>query len=448
MLTIPNSAQLKLAPLVMVLFFTISGGAYGLEDLVSKSGPGMALVLIVLTPIIWSIPVALMVSELATAMPVEGGYYVWVKKGLNPYWGFMVGWWSWLMSFVDMAIYPVLFANYLSTLLQQYFACQWLEQQPWLHWLVTMLVIWSFTALNIRGAKTVGDFSRWFGVLVLTPFAVMAVLGLYHWWQQPTAVWQPWTPPHTGLTGAFGVGLFVVMWNYMGWDIIANIAGEIERPQRNLPLAMLITIPLITLSYFLPVFAGLYAAPDWQHWTVGYFPTIAAAVGGDWLGIWLGVAGLVSSAGLFNALLLSFSRVPFVLAEDGYLPASLTRLHPTYQTPYLAILLCSLLYSVFTLSAFASLIVIDVVLYAAVLGAEYAALIALRRRQPDLPRPYKIPGGWFGIALVTLLPLLLLLLALYSTVAEEGMQAVYLSLAAIGSGPLLYPLLKPKGKCA
>lgn len=433
----PAPPKLTLLPLVMVLFFTVSGGAYGLEDLVSASGPGMALLLIIITPIIWSLPVALMVSELAAAMPAEGGYYVWVKQAISPFWGFQAGWWSWLMSITDMAVYPVLFADYTSTLLLQYFDSHVLANSKPAHWLTTLLLIWPLTYLNIRGVKAVGDFSRFFGIMVLAPFLVMAVIGGYHWLAHPLPVWQPFVPPDTGIAGAFGVGLFVVMWNYMGWDIIANIAGEIDNPRRNLPLAMAIAIPLITLAYLLPTFAGLTAS-DWQHWTAGAFPKIAAAVGGPWLGGWLGVAALLSTAGLFNALLLSFSRIPFVIAADGYLPAALTRLHPTYQTPYVAIIVCSAIYSLFTFSTFTSLVVLDVVLYSAVIFLEFAALIRLRLTRPDMLRPYHIPGGWWGIVLITLLPVALLILALVSTLQELGLTAVLWSAIALASGPLAY----------
>src|SRR5437773_11361367 len=92
--------QLRLLPLVMVFFFTVAGGAYGLEPLVSASGPGVALALIILTPLIWSVPAALMVAELSSAIPAEGGYYAWVKRGLGPFWGFLEAWWSWRSSFV------------------------------------------------------------------------------------------------------------------------------------------------------------------------------------------------------------------------------------------------------------------------------------------------------------------------------------------------------------
>src|SRR5712692_8103221 len=108
-----------LLPLVMAMFCAVSGGPYGLEKLIQSSGPGMALLLLVITPLIWSVPAALMAAELSSALPEEGGYYVWVKKALGPFWAFQAGWWSWTNSFVDVAIYPVLFVGYLSPLLHQ-----------------------------------------------------------------------------------------------------------------------------------------------------------------------------------------------------------------------------------------------------------------------------------------------------------------------------------------
>ncbi|MEW5987654.1 MAG: APC family permease, partial [Chloroflexota bacterium] len=427
--------QIKLLPLVMIMFFTVSGGAYGLEDLIGYSGPGMALLLIVLTPFIWSLPTALMVAELSSAMPVQGGYYAWVKKAMGPFWGFQEGWWSWLTSFVDMAIYPVLFADYLSTLLVQQLDFHLLEESALAHWLVTLVIIWAFSLLNIRGAKSIGDSSNLFGLFILAPFAVMAIIGIIKLISNPTPIWQPFIPPDTSILGAFGVGLFVVMWNYLGWDGVSTVSEEIENPKRNYPRALALTIPLVTLAYLLPVVGGLAAAPDWAGWTAGYFPEVAAAVGGKWLGGWLAIGGLVSAIGLFSALMLSISRVPFVMAEDGYLPQAITKLHPRFETPWVAIVVCAAIYSVFTLSAFASLVVVDVMVYAASLMLEFAALVALRVKAPNMKRPFRVPGGWLGVFLVCLLPALVLALAVVSTVQEEGISALYLSLAAIATGP-------------
>src|SRR2546425_12945504 len=104
--------ELGLLPLAAVVFFNVSGGPYGIEDVVPSFGPGLSLLLLVLTPLVWSLPVSLVMSELASAMPDEGGYVTWVRRAFGPFWSFQVGWWSWLDSFVDVAIYPALFVEY------------------------------------------------------------------------------------------------------------------------------------------------------------------------------------------------------------------------------------------------------------------------------------------------------------------------------------------------
>src|SRR4051794_18465569 len=99
-----NGRRLGLPALVCVTFFTVSGGAYGLEPLVAAVGPRWAVVLILVTPLLWALPVALMVAELSSAMPEEGGYYVWVREGLGEFWGVQEGWWTLCYTAVDLAI--------------------------------------------------------------------------------------------------------------------------------------------------------------------------------------------------------------------------------------------------------------------------------------------------------------------------------------------------------
>jgi amino acid transporter len=430
--------KLSLLPLVMVFYFTVSGGAYGLEDLVGFSGPGISLALIAVTALIWSLPIALMSAELSAALPVVGGYYAWVKRALGPFWGFQEGWWSWLASFPAMAIYPVLFADYLAALLAETFGYTLLAESALARWLAALVVIWGATLLNLRGAPAVGVSSNLFGLFILAPFAVMTVGGLARLAASPRPIWQPVTPPGADALSAFGVGLFIVMWKYTGFDAVSTINEEIHDPARNYLRACLLTIPLIVLTYLLPVAAGLAAQPDWTQWTAGQFPVIAAAIGGPWLGAWLALGGLASFAGQFNALLLSMSRLPFAMAEDGYLPPAITRQDPRTGTPTISILVCGVLYSVFSLSAFAWLVVITVVLYAVALILEFAALIALRVREPDLPRPYRVPGGLPGAIAIAALPGAVLALAVVSQVTFEGPGALYLSLAALATGPILY----------
>lgn len=432
--------QLGLLSLVMVTFFIVSGGPFGLEELVSASGPGVALLLLLVTPLIWSVPTALAVAELSSMMPVEGGYYAWVKRALGPFWGFQEGWWSWLASFVDMAIYPVLFATYLRGLLER-LGLPSLGDDPFLRWLPALGVIWLFTLLNVLGARPVGLSSIVFGLIVLAPFAVMTYLGLSQLGAVEVAPWEPLAPPDQPLLNAFGLGLFIVMWNYSGWDGPSTVGEEVVRPTRAIPLTLLITVPLITLVYVLPTLAGLVGTPDWTEWEEGSLPEIAAALGGDGLGVWVAAVGMISAAALFSANLLSVSRLPFVMAADGYLPGAIARVSDRYGTPAISIVLCSVIYSFFSFQSFAWLVIVDVLLYTASILLELAALVVLRWRLPDAHRPFRIPGGWTGIALVTVPPTALMVLAVVGSLQEtESAEAVYAAGAAVLSGVVAYPL--------
>src|SRR5689334_11088551 len=107
---------MTLAPLVAATYFMVSGGPYGLEELVAAAGYQGALVALVVTPLVWSLPTTLMIGELAAALPEEGGYYAWVRRALGPFWGFQEAWLSLAASIFDMALYPTIFTLYLGRL--------------------------------------------------------------------------------------------------------------------------------------------------------------------------------------------------------------------------------------------------------------------------------------------------------------------------------------------
>ena len=87
----------------------VSGGTYGTEDIVHGAGYGKAILILLLTPILWSLPTAFMIGELSSALPFEGGYYAWVRRAMGNFWGFQEAWLSLVASIFDMAIYPTLF---------------------------------------------------------------------------------------------------------------------------------------------------------------------------------------------------------------------------------------------------------------------------------------------------------------------------------------------------
>ncbi len=105
--------KLRLLPLLAATYFMVSGGPYDLEDIIGFGGYGYALLLLLLLPFFWSFPTALMLGELAAAVPAEGGFYAWVRRALGPFWGFQEAWLSLASSVFDMAIYPTTFVLYL-----------------------------------------------------------------------------------------------------------------------------------------------------------------------------------------------------------------------------------------------------------------------------------------------------------------------------------------------
>ena len=426
--------SLTVLPLVFVMYFNTSGGAFTTEGLVAQVGPGLALLTLLVVPLVWSLPEVLIVAELASMLPEEGGYYRWVRRAFGPFWGFQNAWCTYLYSLVDMAIYPVLFNQYLA-----HFAP---GMSQGAQWAVSLAVIWGAAAINLRGALPVGRVSIAVGGFVILGFVALALASLPNAAHAP---WQPFTAPGRDVRGELGVALSVALWNYSGWDNASTVQGEVRDASRTYPRALAIALPLVAAGYFVPLVPTL-AATDWRQWTEGGWPAIAALAvpgpAGAAIGAGLALAGMASALALFNALLLVYTRVPLAVAADGLLPAALARTDAR-GTPRNAILASSVLYSLFALAPFASLIVADVLLYATALFMEFAALVALRRREPALRGAFRIPLGTGGVALLALLPVAVMLtvVALGITGGEFGARAILGAGCVAALGPSVYRLV-------
>ena len=420
------------------MFFTVSGGPFGLEGLVGSVGPGVALLLLVATPLLYSVPETLLVGELASMLPAEGGYYQWVKRAFGRFWGFWNGWLSWTYSLLDMAIYPVLLIQYLGFFLP---GLGWLER-----WIVALAMIWGATWLNLRGTRVVGAASGWFVAAVLAPFAVLSVAALVRW-LGASATPFPVTPFHaagTSFLGALGIGVSQSIWNYSGWDNASTIGGEIEEASATYPRALARALPLVTLVYFLTIIPVL-ALTDWTAWTDGAWPGLARTVVGGWLGVWVALAGMLSAFALFNALLLVYSRIPLVLAQDGLLPKALARTDAR-GTPANAVLVSAVVYSLFSLLPFGGLLAGDVLLYTAALGLEFAALIQLRRAEPTLRGAFRVPLAVPWLVALAALPLLVLVAGVVLEVRSRaiGLPGVLVAVLLALAGPPVYAGLRAR----
>ncbi len=418
--------------LVFILYFCTSGGAFTTETLVEAVGPGFALLILVIVPLVYSLPEVLIVGELASMLPLEGGYYRWVQRAFGPFWAFQNGWLTWMYSLVDMAIYPKLFMTYLAWFFP--------EATAWTTWGVGLLVIWIPTLLNLRGARRVGLSSVAAGTFIVGGFLVLSVVALTHATHVP---WHPFAAP--GRSGASGlaVGLSIALWNYIGWDNASTVQGEVKDASRAYPRALAFALPLVAAGYLIPLLTTL-AATDWTTWKEGAWPAIAMAAGGSLgpvLAAWIALAGMVSAVALFNALLLAYSRIPFAMAEDGLLPRALARTDER-GTPRNAIVLAAICYSAFMFLPFSGLVVADVLLYSLALLLEFASLLQLRRREPGLRGAFRIPLGLPGVTVLAALPLAVLGLVVVLSFAdgEYGLPAVIGAGVAIALGPVAYRL--------
>jgi amino acid transporter len=202
--------------------------------------------------------------------------------------------------------------------------------------------------------------------------------------------------------------LLVILWNYMGWDNASTIAREVDKPQRIYAPAVLATVALVSVTYIASVAAVATAGVPAAHFATGDWVAAARLLGGGGLysqlfGDAVVLGGALTGIAMFNALTLSYARVPAAMAKDGLLPMALAR-HSKRGVPYLAVFVCCLAWASVSGLNFDRLIELDILLYGLSLVLEFAALIALRIRQPQLPRPYRIPGGIAGAIAVSVAP--------------------------------------------
>ena len=433
-----KSVRLTLWPLVAATFFMVSGGTYGTEDIVHGAGYGRAILILLLTPVLWSLPTAFMIGELSSALPFEGGYYAWVRRAMGNFWGFQEAWLSLVASIFDMAIYPTLFVVYLTRMF------------PWFAEghrgvMVGLAVVVVCSLLNIAGVKVVSTTSLWLFFALSAPFLLIVFLSPFKIGALATAI----TKPTTSTVDMIG-GLLIAMWNYMGWDNASTIATEVERPQRTYPRAMLASVAIVSLSYVVPVAAMWMTGLAPSAWETGSWAEVASLVGGPLLRIGLIVGGMISGFGMFNALVMSYSRLPLAMSQDGMLPKFFSKLHPRSRAPWVAIVFLACCWACCLGLGFERLVTLDILLYGASLGLEFAALIWLRFREPELKRPFRVPGGKFGAIAVGVAPMLLLAFSIIRSQHEQvlGMSSFAFGVVLIGAGVLAYLVntaLKPLG---
>jgi amino acid transporter len=257
------------------------------------------------------------------------------------------------------------------------------------------------------------------------------------------------TDPQAASAGA-SMGLLaavlVAMWNYMGWDNASTIAQEVERPRQTYPRAMIAAVILVSATYVAPFLAVYFAGiPASAFNGDGSWATVAGQIGGtilgfQWLRFFVTIGGMMSAFGMFNALVLSYSRLPLAMARDGMMPKVFTRVTRENKTPWVAVLVLVACWALCLWLDFKRLVTLDIMLYGAALMLEFVTLVALRIREPKLRRSFRVPGGMAGAVTCGLFPLALLILAMVESEHETilGVNGLIFGIIIMLAGVVVY----------
>jgi len=377
--------KLGLVDVTAILIGTVIGSAIFLvPNAVARSLPSTGLVLLV-----WSLTGvltffgALAYAELGAMIPATGGQYVYLREAYGPLVGFLSDWPSFLViQSRRIATLAAGFSIYLS-----YF----IPLSPMAAKLASVLLIVVLTLVNYRGVRLGAGVQRVFTFLKLAGLTVIVV----------SAFLSP-RPVETAAGASladfswsrFGVAMIACLWAYEGWNCVSFVAGEVKRPERNL---------LFALSLGTAALIAIYLAANVAYMRVLSVPEIAATdrvaarvaeiIMGSIGGTLVSLTILLSIIGASNGAILTFARVYFAQARDGLFFRAVGNVHPRFETPHIAIVVQGIWAAVLATSGSYERLFSYVIFAAWIFyGLAVLGVVVLRRKAPDMPRPYKMWG--------------------------------------------------------
>ncbi len=402
--------RLTLTSAIMVVIGSVIGSGIFLTPqsiAATVQIPGIMIFVWILTGML-TLAGALTNAEIAGLVPEAGGQYVFFRVTFGELTAFLYGWTTFIVYQTgSIAAVAVAFGRYSGYFIHLPHFSPALEAwtlpligniHPFNDIGVTMVAIGAIlvlTVVNYFGVQFGGFVQNIFTFLKVAAIGGIIVLAFGSGKGSVAHFFPLWGTPASGaLLGAIGVAMIATLWSYDGWNSLTYLAGEVKEPQRNIPRALVIGTVAVIIIYVLTNLAYLYILP------IGEIATSKLVAADTMERIFAGYGGaiiaamvMISTFGTVNATSMTTARVYFAMAKDQLFFASLGEVHPKYRTPAKSLVIQAVWASLLTLTGtydqiFTYVIFAGWIFYA--LGA--AAVFILRKKMPDAPRPYKVPG--------------------------------------------------------
>lgn len=427
-----KSHDVKVRTIVFMIYCLCAAGCYGIESMISATGPGLTLILLITVPFVWGLPMALSSVELGSARPIEGGFYRWIQEALGEFWGFQAGWWKTLANFLDSSVYIILAGSYFSLMV---------DAGDMVRYAFQVVMIGFFVFINLRGVKESGKVSTTIGLLILAMFILITVVGFLNVNYSP---FDPMIVPGETFFTSLGAGIAIAIWLYSGYEAMSAIGDEVK-DKRVIPKATLIAVPLIALSYILPTASGLASVGNWDLWqegigeeAVGYGTVLTQNLGSSLWVIPFGIVAILASGSIYNSWMTAGTRVLFAMSDDNLAPKFIHRVNKKYGVPYIPVLIMAATNLILCSFEFTVVLVLEVLLIIATQCLLFITMMVMRVKKPEMERPFKIPGPKGFIFIYFSIPLLVAIVAYLL----NGTDYFLGGLIGLATGPLMYFIWK------
>jgi len=341
-----------------------------------------------------------MAAELSLMMDVNGGNIIWVKRAFGDFAGFINSQCYLVLNLSTLSLLVSLFVSYIPNSE---------ELTVYADWGIRVGFVIVVVATNLFGVEMLAKLSTVFLVIIFSPFVAQMYAIAYY--RVPVHFDKLlWIPDFNDI--AWGKFISTVVWSFGGFDSVGSVAGDVAGGKRTFLLGVLGSFPISLVNYFWPIMLDFILDPDVKNWHEGYFTLVTFKVfPSPWIGIWLTISSALSNFAQASSGVAPVAWTVWAMARGEetnveYLPAFLgIEWQRTEDGPILPVT------AIFFVGA--SMLVISAIPYTLILQTylllkivvllfEYGALIWLKIKEPDTPRPYKVPGGIFGAILLVL----------------------------------------------